>query len=231
MDKDSYSKRNIIHDDVTDYMERKFRPINQPLWRMRIEAENKYVPIIQRDVESLMIAMLNALKPSHILEIGTAIGYSLSVMAETLPECKIISLEKNILMCQKAVQNIKDFGYEDRVKIVRGDAKKSLLMLSEEVKQGIKAPFDFVFIDASKSHYKEFWDIIMKMIKPGAIIMCDNVLMRGMTIDDAYDVNGKHKTNIRKMRAFLDYITCLDNADTAILPVGDGVTVSYIKER
>ena len=98
-EKDSYSKRNIINDDVVDYMDRKFRPIDQKLWRMRLDSENKYVPIMQRDVESLMITYLNALKPEDILEIGTAIGYSLTVMAKTLPESKIVSLEKDFLMC------------------------------------------------------------------------------------------------------------------------------------
>lgn len=230
-EKDSYSKRNIINDDVVDYMDRKFRPINQKLWRMRLDSENRYVPIMQRDVESLMITYLKTLRPSEILEIGTAIGYSLTVMAETVPESHIVSLEKDLLMYKKATETVEQFGLEERVNIIRGDARKSLVSLKEEVLDGKRRPFEFVFIDASKSHYREFWDIIMDIMRPGSIIMCDNVLMRGMTIDDSYDIYNKHKTNIRKMRAFLDHITGLGYADTAILPVGDGVSVSYIKER
>ena len=129
------------------------------------------------------------------------------------------------------METVEKFGLSDRVEIIRGDAKKSLLSLREEVLSSKRNPFGFVFIDASKSHYREFWDIVMEMVKPGSIIMCDNVLMRGMTIDDSYDIYNKHKTNIRKMRAFLDHITGLGYVDTAILPVGDGVSVSYIKER
>lgn len=230
-EKDSYSKRNIINDDVVDYMDRKFRPVNQKLWRMRLDSENRYVPIMQRDVESLMITYLKTLRPSEILEIGTAIGYSLTVMAETVPESHIVSLEKDLLMYKKATETVEQFGLEERVSIIRGDARKSLVSLKEEVLDGKRRPFEFVFIDASKSHYREFWDIIMDIIRPGSIIMCDNVLMRGMTIDDSYDIYNKHKTNIRKMRAFLDHITGLGYADTAVLPVGDGVSVSYIKER
>ncbi len=230
-EKESYSKRNIISDETTNYLERKFRPINQELWRMRLDSENKYIPIIQRDVESLMIVLLDILKPKRILEIGTAKGYSLLVMANKAPDAEIISLEKNILMVQEANENIKVADLNKRAKVIRGDAKKTLLDLQKQVKTGDEEPFDFVFIDASKSHYKEFWDIITQMISDRAFIMCDNIFMRGMTIDDAYDVNDKHRTNIRKMREFLDYITAIDGIDTAILPVGDGVSVSYIRGR
>ena len=54
--------------------------------------------------------------------------------------------------------------------------------------------------------------------------------MRGMTVDDSYDVRDKHRTNIKNMRQFIDYITGLKEVNTSILPVGDGVTISYIKE-
>ncbi len=230
-EKESYSKRNIISDATTNYLERKFKPLNQELWRMRLDSENKYVPIIQRDVESLMIVLLDILQPNRILEIGTAKGYSMLVMANKAPNARIVSLEKNILMAQEANENIKAADLTKRADVIRGDAKKTLLELQKKVKSGVEKPFDFVFIDASKSHYKEFWDIIVEMVSDKAFIMCDNIFMRGMTIDDAYDVNDKHRTNIRKMREFLDYITAIEDIDTAILPVGDGVSISYIRGK
>ncbi len=230
-EKESYSKRNIISDATTNYLERKFKPLNQELWRMRLDSENKYVPIIQRDVESLMIVLLDILQPNRILEIGTAKGYSMLVMANKAPNARIVSLEKNILMAQEANENIKAADLTKRADVIRGDAKKTLLELQKKVKSDVEKPFDFVFIDASKSHYKEFWDIIVEMVSDKAFIMCDNIFMRGMTIDDAYDVNDKHRTNIRKMREFLDYITAIEDIDTAILPVGDGVSISYIRGK
>ncbi len=230
-EKESYSKRNIISDATTNYLERKFKPLNQELWRMRLDSENKYVPIIQRDVESLMIVLLDILQPNRILEIGTAKGYSMLVMANKAPNARIVSLEKNILMAQEANENIKAADLTKRADVIRGDAKKTLFELQKKVKSGVEKPFDFVFIDASKSHYKEFWDIIVEMVSDKAFIMCDNIFMRGMTIDDAYDVNDKHRTNIRKMREFLDYITAIEDIDTAILPVGDGVSISYIRGK
>ena len=88
--------------------------------------------------------------------------------------------------------------------------------------------YDVVFIDAAKSHYREFWDMALPMCRQSALIICDNVLMKGMTASDIYDTNKRYKTSIRKMREFIKYINHLEYADTCVLPVGDGVSVSVI---
>ena len=63
------------------------------------------------------------------------------------------------------------------------------------------------------------------------MIICDNVLMKGMTASDEFDTNRRYRTSIRKMREFLDYINNLEYADTSILPIGDGVSVSIIDRK
>jgi predicted O-methyltransferase YrrM len=116
------------------------------------------------------------------------------------------------------------------MEVYEGDAREALDKLVSEVEKGERELFDFVFIDAAKSYYLEFWHKIRKMTKSGSVVVCDNTLMRGMTVDDAFDPKDKHRTNIRNMREFMDYITGLKDVHTSILPVGDGVTISYIKE-
>lgn len=88
-----------------------------------------------------------------------------------------------------------------------------------------------MFIDAAKSHYKAFWDLAMPLCNDEAMIICDNVLMKGMTASDEYDPGKKYKTSIRKMREFIQYIMDLPYADTCILPVGDGVSISVIDKE
>lgn len=230
LERNKYSMRNITNEKVTEYIEQRYIPINQKLWRMRLDAEDKYIPIIQRDVETLMISILNILKPKNILEVGTAIGYSSVVMAKTVDDSKIITMERAPEMIEKAVETLTDFQVEDRVKILVGDARENMDLLRDQCLKGEQEKFDFVFIDGAKSHYLEFWHKLKDQVKPGAIIFCDNVLMRGMTVDNSYDIRDKHRTNIKNMREFLDYITGLKDVQTSILPVGDGVTISYIKE-
>ena len=221
--------RNITNERVTEYIEQKYSPLNQPMWRMRLDAENHYIPIIQRDVESMLINYLNILKPKTILEVGTAIGYSAITMSETLPEATIVTLERSPQMAEKARENFTKYNKNEKIQLMYGDAIESLIDLKEQVKSAERETFDFVFIDAGKSHYLDFWNQVIEMIHPGSVIFCDNVLMRGMTVDNRYDVRNKHKTNIKNMREFIDAITGDERYQTTLLPVGDGVTVSYIR--
>ena len=119
-----------------------------------------------------------------------------------------------------ALNNVKNLGLEDKVDVIQGDARDILPELSKK--------FDVVFIDAAKSHYREFWDLAVPLCKDDAVIICDNILMKGMTASDEYDKGRRYKTSIRKMREFVIYINSLDYADTCVLPVGDGVSISVI---
>ena len=124
-------------------------------------------------------------------------------------------------MANIAETNIAELGFGDEIKVLRGDARQVL-----EGLQGEK--FDVAFIDAAKSHYREFWYLIIPLMNRDGLIICDNILMKGMTASDEFDTRGRYKTSIRKMREFVQYINNLDYADTTVLPVGDGVSVSVL---
>ncbi|MDD6311148.1 MAG: class I SAM-dependent methyltransferase [Firmicutes bacterium] len=127
-------------------------------------------------------------------------------------------------MHEAAISNIENLGFSDRITALLGDAR--------EVLEGLKGeePFDFVFIDAAKSHYKAFWDLAFPLCEDNALIVCDNVLMKGMTASDEFDTKHRYKTSIRKMREFLDYINNIEGVETSVLPVGDGVSISVINK-
>ena len=103
-----------------------------------------------------------------------------------------------------------------------GDARDVLKAMDPNRK------FDIIFIDAAKSHYREFWDLALPLMAEHCMVICDNVLMKGMTASDEYDTKGRYKTSIKRMREFIEYINSLDYADTTVLPVGDGVSISII---
>lgn len=213
---------NITNDTVTEYIDSFYKPLNQQLCDLRMKAEAERIPIILKDTEMFLLNMLRIKKPSAILEIGTAVGYSASCFSEILPDAEIVSIEANESMYNTAVTNIKNLGSDKKIKVLYGKAEEVLDNIDKD------SVFDFLFIDASKSHYKEFWDKAMPFMRPGGIIVSDNVLMKAGTASDEYDPKKRFKTSIRKMREYLDYISGLDNIQTSIIPIGDGIALSVI---
>lgn len=227
MEKSAYSLRNITTDCVTDYIEKHYIPLSDELFKLRRECENKYIPIIQRDVESLLVTQLYTLRPRSVLEIGTAVGYSAMVFAHILRELsdyyQIETIERNKDMLAMARRNIDELGYEN-INILEADALSMLKKIRADKKK-----FDFIFIDAGKSHYLDFWNEVSNMLSDKGVIICDNVFMRGMTVDSKFDLYDKHRTSIRGMRKFIEHIFSEKNTYTSLLSVGDGVTISYKK--
>ncbi|HHU17651.1 MAG: O-methyltransferase [Anaerovoracaceae bacterium] len=221
---------NIINDKITSYLHSLYKPLNDGLQRLRQEAEEKHIPIILKETESYIYNIVKIKKPQRILEIGTAIGYASIFLATALPEADIITLEVNDNMYRKAVDNVERFGLSDRIQIRLGDAARSLIDLANEIKDVELEGFDLVFIDAAKSYYKEFWEGSVPLCRKGAIILSDNVLLKARTVSDEYITDRRQKTNVRRMRQYIDYVMSLKNADTAILTIGDGIAVSILND-
>ena len=216
---------NITNEKVTDYLDGFYKIPNIQLKPWREESERKHIPIILKETERLLTCLLIMNQPTRILEIGTATGYSAVVMAKVLDKVEIVTMENNEERYLQALNNIKNMGLEDRITVKHGDAAEILKKLEKE---GTEL-FDFVFIDAGKSHYKSFWDRAIKLTKEKSVIICDNVLMRATVVDKAYDPKGRHKTSIKKMQEFLEYITHIEGVETAVLASGDGISISCKK--
>ncbi len=215
---------NIITTQVSGYLDTLYRPPNPFLKRLREEAEAGLIPIILRDTETLLVDLLLLKQPRRILEIGTAVGYSALCFAAVLPDCRITTLERSPRSCRTAEENIKRAGTdcEARIRIVAGDAEETLPTLET-------SHYDFVFIDAAKGHYQEFWEACLPLCAPGALIVSDNVLYKGITASEDFLTDRRDKTIMRRMRSFLERITTEPAAATSVLAVGDGVAISVLK--
>lgn len=220
---------NITNDIITAYINTLYKSDNPKLKELREFAEEKHVPIILKDTEGLLLRLLKIKRPKHILEIGAAVGYSACCFADSCG-CEVTTVESDAEAYEAAKTNIAALGFDDKVHVRFGDARDVLVELAEESGRKEES-FDVVFIDAAKSHYKEFWDLVLPMCKQDSLIICDNVLMKGMTASDDYDTKKRYKTSIRRMREFISYITHLEYADTCVIPVGDGVSISVIDKR
>ena len=221
----SEMERNITNDSVTEYINRFYKPASPELGTLRLEAEAEKVPIILRETESFLRVLLSIAEPESILEIGCAVGYSAMFFTE-VTGANVVTVEKDPIMAARAASNVKRLGYGDKIRILEGDGGEVADSLFE---QG-QTPFDIVFIDAAKSHYKRFLNASLKLCKPGTVVISDNVLLKARTASDIYDPMGKHKTNIKKMREYMEYITSDPRLETTIISCGDGVSVSKIKK-
>ena len=210
----------ICYDYINEYI-RDIIPKDCGLIRELEEyARDNGVPIIHPEVARLMVVLGKLKKPKRILEIGTAIGYSAIVLAQVLDkEGKIDTIEKKSDMIEIAKHNIKRANLEDTINIIQGDAK--------EVLDDINEIYDMVFIDAAKGQYLEFLRRVVGKLKESAIVVSDNVLYRGMVASDKLLAKNK-KTLVKRLREYLEYICNNDIFDTSVIPIGDGVAVSYL---
>lgn len=220
---------HITNNVVTEYINKYYKPLNEDLGILRKYAEEKNIPIILKETEEFLLQLFRWRRPSRILEIGTSIGYSAACFSVLSPSSRVLTIENKRDVFDQAVENLEDLGVSERVHVLFGDAEEVMNNLLHKTNiQGLDY-FDFIFIDAAKSHYRRFWDEAVKLVQNDGMIVCDNTLMNGRTVSDIYDNLRKHKTNISQMRDFLDYINNLEGVTTTILPIGDGISMSVVK--
>lgn len=213
---------NIVNNLVEEYIRTTLKDKEGLLRELEVYAAEHNVPIVHKEVSDLLKVLLKLDKPKTILEVGCAIGYSSILFATTVgSEVKITTVERNESMIEKAKENIKRAGFENNITILEGDA--------EELLPKVEGEFDMIFLDAAKGQYKLFYDMVIDKLKVGGLLISDNILYKGMVAHDDFVVRRK-KTIVKRMRNYLDYICNCDYLSTSLIPIGDGVALSY-KEK
>lgn len=183
------------------------------------EALDSYVPIIRKEMQTFLKLLLAMKKPTRILEVGTAVGFSAILMAEYDPvDCQITTIENYEKRIPIARDNFKRAGKEGQITLLEGDAAEVLTTLSE--------PFDFIFMDAAKGQYIHFMPEIIRLLAKDGVLVSDNVLQDGDIIESRFVVTRRNRTIHKRMRDYLYELTHHEELVTTVLPVGDGITVS-----
>ena len=186
------------------------------------EALRSDVPIIRKEMQTFLKVFLAMKRPARILEGGTAVGFSAILMAEYNPgACEIITIENYEKRIPIARENFKRAGKESVITLLTGDAK--------EVLPTIEEPFDFIFMDAAKGQYIHFLPEVLRLLKSGGTLISDNVLQDGDIIQSRFAVTRRNRTIHKRMREYLYTLTHHEELTTAVLPIGDGITVSVKK--
>lgn len=176
------------------------------------------VPIMNSQTKEFIISVLEIAKPRRILELGTAIGYS-SLCFKKYTDADITTIELDKNTAEIAKRNFEK--YNVNVNLINDNAIKAL----RTIDQG----FDFVFIDANKAHYIDYFKISAKLLNKNGIIIADNVLFRGMVLNDDL-IDKRMITIVKRLRNYLAYVVDRDDFKSTIIPIGDGLTLS-VKEN
>ena len=180
------------------------------------ECRRNYIPVIREQSAKILCDLIKEKCPKSILEIGTAVGYSGTLMLLSSTDSKLVTVDINENMCQKAKQTFKKYGVLDRAQIVCDDALNFL--------QNCEKKFDFVFVDGPKGQYLKYLPYFKKITNSGAIIFCDDVLYFGMIKDDS-KVTHKKITIVRNLREFLNQAQSDNDFESKLLDIEDGILI------
>ena len=212
----------INEEYITEYLHGILPKSDGILYGLEEYAKAYDVPIIHRGVKAMLEVLCKLKKPERILEIGTAIGYSATVFAKATPDnTKIVTIERDPEMTEKALLNIEKAGFSNRIRVIEDEAERALSCLDSK--------FDLIFIDAAKGYYNEFFAEVLRLVSDEGLIISDNVLYKGMTATDDL-VKRRQKTIVGRMRKYLEMLCNHPNLTSSVIPIGDGVALSWYKE-
>lgn len=210
---------NINYEYIIRYIRDTIPMQTGHILEMEKYAKANDVPISQPESIRLIEILLKLMGAKRVLEIGSAIGYS-AIRMSRASGAEITTVELSEEMADIAEENIRLEGLADKIHLIRGDGKRVLEEIEgEEV-------FDAVFVDAAKGQYMEFFPNCFRLLRRGGLLISDNVLYKGMTATDELVVRRKI-TIVRRLRAYLNMLKENRELATAIVPIGDGVALSF----
>ena len=169
---------------------------------------------IQGQILRMLAQMTSA---TDILELGTFTGYSAICLASALPEGgHLDTLELNDELEDLILEGFDRAGLADKIELHIGDCKETVLRLKEEGRM-----YDIVYIDANKREYCEYYDLVFDMIRPGGLILADNVIWDGKVCQDPLPQDKQTLSIVR----FNDMVSADPRVESVILPLRDGLNI------
>lgn len=213
----------IVNEHIEGYIDSLIPDLPEDLSKLEEWALENGVPIIRKSMQQFLKVILLEKKPSSILEIGTAVGFSTLFLERfSSKDTKITTIEKVEMRLVHARKNLA--GHE-RIRLMEGDASDILTQLASDHTY----EYDLIFLDAAKGQYPDFLVPIRKLLSKGGILITDNVLLEGSIAESKFTIERRDRTIHKRMREYLFELTHSEDFETVILPVGDGAAVSYKK--
>jgi len=204
---------------VATYLDGLTRLPHPVLARIRAAGVEAGVPIVDALTGALLHGLTRTLGATRVLEIGTAIGYSTVWMATALPPTGLlVSLERDQARATTARGYLAEAGLDDRVNVIVGEADRYL--------HKVAGPFDLIFQDGDKTHYGPMLDKLAALLRPGGLLVTDNILWDGEVVPGFTDTPRRNATDTAAIAAYNTQLAADPRFTTSWLPVGDGVAVA-----
>ncbi len=179
-------------------------------------ANENHIPIISDSGCDFLLDFLGKIKPNNILEIGTAVGYSGSLILKTLPSASLVTVEKNENFVHFAKQTFEKVNVYDRVTQIHDDAYNFIKNTEDK--------YDFVFLDGPKGQYLKYYPYIKKLLKTGGYIFVDNIYFHNLVLGPEF-VKHKLRTIVVNLRKFIDFIKNDNEVKVTFYEIGDGIAI------
>ncbi|NLP57327.1 O-methyltransferase [Lutibacter sp. B1] len=212
---------SFLSDKLDNYILNNSQPEPELLQQLNKETWQKVLNprMLSGAFQGRVLAMISKLvRPLNILEIGTYTGYSALCLAEGLQkEGSLITIDKNEELEDFAKIYFEKSNYKNQIKQLIGNAIDIIPTLNNK--------FDLVFIDADKSNYVNYFNLVIDKMNSGGVILSDNVLWNGKVIEELE----KKDKDTRILLEYNKLLSTDDRVETVLLPIRDGLTITRVK--
>jgi len=208
----------IVPDAIEQYLARLNHAVDPVLQDIAEQGAARELPLVDAEVGALLRVLAVSIGAAKILEIGTAVGYSGIWLAGALPaDGMLMTLEIDPDRAREARENFARAGLTDRTSVIVGDAERMIAKVA--------GPFDLVFQDGAKHLYSPLLDRIVSLLRPGGLLVTDNVLWGGKVVSGFAPVPADDD-NTRAIAEYNDRLATHPQLLTATVPLRDGVSIS-----
>lgn len=186
---------------------------------LRAYAEENHVPIVDRITLEMIKQVIRLHKPTHILEIGSAIGYSAMQFASISKDIKVTTIERDTEMINRAKAHFEAYQFKDQVRLIEGDALEQFENVND-------CTYDMIFIDAAKAQSKKFFELYTPLLREGGVVITDNVLYHGFVSDISVVRRRNLRQMVKKVQEYNDWLISNENYTTNFLNIDDGLAIS-----
>ena len=208
-------RRPVVKEEIVSFMRERQAPVTDALKELEEFARRENIPIIPHETVAFFRLFLQTMKPKSILEIGTAIGFSALLMAEQVPDAKIMTIDRNEEMIGFARENFARFDQRKQITLLEGDAVDLL--------EHIEQRFDLIFMDSAKSKYIVFLPEVLKRLEVGGVVILDDIFQGGDVARDIMEVRRGQRTIYRGLQRLFDATLDHPSLTTSLIPLGDGI--------
>ncbi|KAI5080649.1 hypothetical protein GOP47_0003832 [Adiantum capillus-veneris] len=173
---------------------------------------------VSPDQGQFLAMLVRLMGAKRCIEVGVYTGYSSLAVALVLPECgHLVACERDEVSLGVAQKYFGRAGVTQKVQVHHGMAIDTLIML---LRKGQANSYDFAFLDADKRVYRDYYELLLQLIRPGGLIVIDNVLWHGKVAEPQ-----EKDAKTESLRRFNEFIRLDTRVDVSMVPVGDGMTL------